>query len=371
MPPRVPPQEDNQMAIDLKAYTATRHRGIKVNKDHSIYLLEYKVGSKRSRRLFKGNSNHGRADNLKAAFFKREEYIAELRNQHPDTQVLSERTVNSYFDTFLIRGKKGVRSDNVNKWLENYYNLHIKPTIGSMKISDVKPVHINTIMDSIASLSLRSQKTSYEIMNPMFARAVSDGAIKVSPVTEDHRVMRSQKTEKRKVTDAVRKYKKVHKAIMKVYYDNPHHRALFLFGFEGRRKTETLLLRWQDIDLDDKTYTIIAEHNKVGEDMNYSMSDELVAALREFADSEGKVFNITWIADATKKIRIESGIKEYTYHWMRNLAVSALSTTGMNLVDLSAILGHTSPDTLRQYLDMQRETSSKKAVKQSRKLLKD
>ncbi len=359
------------MAIDLKAYTTTKHKGIKVNKDHSVYLLEFKIDGKRYRRLFKGNSNHGKADNLKVAFIKREEHIAEVKNQHPDTQVLSDKTVDDYFATFLIRGKNGVRNDNVNKWLENYYKLHIQPRVGSMKVSAVQPVHINTIMDNLVHLSLRSQKTAYEILNPMFRRAVSDGAIKVSPVTQEHKVARSQKSEKRKVTDAVRKYKTVHAAIMKVYAQNPHHRALFLFGFEGRRKTETLLLRWQDIDLQNHTYTIIKEHNKVNEDMKYSMSNELVEALEEFNDTSGNVFNITWIADATKKIRIESKIPEFTFHWMRNLAVSALSTTGMNLVDLSAMLGHTSPDTLRQYLDIQREESSKKAVKQSEELLKN
>ncbi len=363
------PQEDNCMAIDLKAYTATKHKGIKVNKDHTTYLLEFKIDGKRYRRLFKGNSNHGRADNLKAAFITREQHISDIKGQDPTTQETSTRTVDQYFDIFLIRGKKGIRKPNVTKWLDNYYKLHIQPVIGDMKVSSVRQAHINTIYDNIAYLSLRSQKTSYEILKPLFDRAVSDGAIEVSPITEDHKIIRNQRQEKRKVTDAVVKYKKVHKAILKVYAENHHHRALFLFGFEGRRKTETLLLRWEDINLEEKTYTIIAEHNKVNEDMNYSMSDELAATLKEFEDKEGKVFNITWIADATKKIRIKSGIPEFTFHWMRNLAVSALSTTGMNLVDLSAMLGHTSPDTLRQYLDMQREESSKKAVKQSKKLL--
>jgi len=89
--------------------------------------------------------------------------------------------------------------------------------------------------------------------------------------------------------------------IMTVYKDNPHHRALFLFGFSGRRKTETICIKWEDIDFENKTYIIVGANSKTDADMTFTLSDDLIDSLSEFCDIKGQVFNILWISDAVKK----------------------------------------------------------------------
>ena len=60
---------------------------------------------------------------------------------------------------------------------------------------------------------------------------------------------------------------------------------------------------------------------------------------------------------------------EFTFHWMRNLSVSALSAMGVEITHLSGMLGHTDGSTIRKYLSLQREASTTVTNKASAKLL--
>ena len=366
MTPILPPHEDYIMAIIIKDYLKTKHIGIKVHKsDNSKFLLECTISKKRFRRLFTAHSSHGNKDRLKTAYEERETFIATLQAQSNSGANLNA-TVDDYFE---IHKKSRKWSSEVKRGYENYYKKHIQPIIGASKIVDIQPFHISKVMDNLIKYANRTRKMALEILKPLFKRAVSDKLIQITPVTDEHNVTRNQKSEKRLVPDAVNKYKAVYNAIMGIYKDNPHHRALFLFGFSGRRKTETLEIKWEDIDFKNKTYIIIGENSKTGADMTFTLSDDLIDALSEFLDVRGKVFNITWISDAVKKIRIASGVEQFTFHYMRNLCVSALSTQGVEAITLSGLLGHTSTATVKQYLDLQREEASAKALDVSKRIL--
>jgi hypothetical protein len=54
---------------------------------------------------------------------------------------------------------------------------------------------------------------------------------------------------------------------------------------------------------------------------------------------------------------------------MRNLAVSALSSMGVEAIHLSAMLGHIDTNTVKQYLSLQREKSSEHTLEASQRLL--
>jgi len=354
------------MAIVLKEYLKTKHAGIKVHKsDNNKFLLECTVNKKRTRKIFIAHSALGTKDRLKTAYEEREALISTLESQSNSGANLNA-TVDDYFN---IHKKSRKWSEEVRRGYENYYKKHIQPFIGSQKVINIQPYHISRVMDNLVHYANRTRKMALEILKPLFKRAVSDRLILISPVTDEHHVKRNQKAEKRLVPDAVKKYRAVHKAIMTVYKDNPHHRALFLFGFSGRRKTETIRIKWEDIDFKNKTYIIVGENSKTDADMTFTLSDDLIDALSEFRDIKGKVFNISWISDAVKKIRIASGVKEFTFHYMRNLCVSALSTQGVEAITLSGLLGHTSTATVKQYLDLQREEASAKALYVSKKIL--
>ena len=253
--------------------------------------------------------------------------------------------------------------------MDNYYRRYIQDSIGYRKIRDIKSSTLNAFNRTISHLSTRSQKTAYEILTPIFALALDDEVITKTPIKKSHRPTRKATEEKRVIVDAVKKYKAIHTAIHQVFANNPHHRALFLFGFYGRRYSEILSIQWQDINFETNTYIIRKEHSKANVDMEFTLPQDVASTLMEFRDSQGSVFHIKKVDKWFKKIREVSGVNEFTFHWMRNLSVSALSAMGVEITHLSAMLGHTDANTVRQYLSLQRQASTEVTNEVSQKLL--
>lgn len=371
------------MAIIATDFTKTKHTGIKVNKDGITFLFDIRVDGKRKRKVWKSNPGHNKADRLKTAYDAHQAFIQEINHQQSITADI-DATINQYWE-ILQETKKDKWSAH---WMLNntmFYNKYIKDTLGTKRIRDIKPSMLTQFNKTISHLSPRTQKTAYELLNPIFSIAIEDEIIDRSPVKQTHIPKRKQLEEKKIVTDAVSKYKAVHKAIHQVFGSDEvitfedrttlqcnidsHYRAMFLLGFYGRRKTEVLDLQWSDINFTNDTYTVRAESSKVNVDMTFQLPQDVKDALLQFTDTTGNIFNVRHIERHYKKIRRITGITEFTFHWMRNLSVSALSSMGVEITHLSAMLGHTDSGTIRKYLSLQREASTAVTNEASQKLL--
>jgi integrase len=184
--------------------------------------------------------------------------------------------------------------------------------------------------------------------------AVDNGAIKKVPPIDLPKM--KQKT-KKIVVNAKEKLATLFTTINELYDDNPFYRALFLFVLYGRRWNEVRTLQWADIDFENKTYTIKAQNNKIGEDQTYELSYHMIVALEEILDThKGLVFKspITGkeLYSPKKqllKIKELSNIPELTMHYFRHILVSAMGEMGMANTILSASLGHTNLQTVNDY----------------------
>lgn len=351
------------MAIDKKSYTNTKHTGIKVHKDGIRYWFDFTLEGKRYSRLWKSNINHTKVDKLKSAYNQLETIKAEILHAKGITADISA-TVNDYFDNVKTKWK----GETLKKY-EFYHEKYIRHGIGKLKVKDVKPAHFTSFNKTIAHLAPSTRKRAYEILQPLFRLATEDEIIVRTPIKTVHIPVRNQLSEKKVVTDAVRKFKTLHRTIQELFADNPHHRAIFLFGFYGRRLNEVLSLSWNDIDLVNNQYTVRGKNSKINTDMTFSLATDVKDALLEFTDTEGRIFNISEVQHYYKTIREHSCIEEFTFHWMRNLSVSALSSKGAELTHLTAMLGHTDSSTLKKYLSLQREASTAVTNDLSAKLL--
>ena len=368
---------------DKKTFTKTKYQNIKIHKDGIQFWFDFEMDKKRYRRLWKANKNHTKADRLRQAQIQFEAFKTEIEHKNNITADI-DATVDTYWN-ILQDMKKDKWSDH---WMLNntkFYDKYIRDTLGAKRIREIKPAMLTKFNSSISHLAPRTQKTAYELLNPIFALAVEDEIIDRSPVKQNHIPKRKQLEEKKIVTDATAKYRAVHGAIHQVFgtdqvitFDDgttlqcnidPHYRALFLFGFYGRRKTEVLDLQWGDIDFVNNTYTVRAENSKVNVDMVFQLPRDVIEALLEFQDHKDNIFNVRHIERHYKKIRKITGIETFTFHWMRNLAVSALASRGVEITHLSAMLGHTDSGTIRKYLSLQREASTKVTNEASQKLL--
>ncbi len=368
------------MAINLSDYKTTKHHGIKLHKNGTTFLFDIRVNGKRYRKTFEANTNHTKADRLKSAYIASEQF----RNDklHADTIVADmDATVGDYW--IKLKELKNWKSD-IEKGYNYYYDKHLRE-LDKLKIKNVKPSHFTNLNISLKYLAPRTQKTAYEILRPLFNLAVEDEIISRNPIKKSHIPVRKGMEEKKIITDAETKYRAVYKAINDLFgaeqvieikkgtkvicHSNPHHKAIFLFGFHGRRIQEVLSLKWSDINFNTNTYIIRGENSKVNTDMTFDLPVDVRDALLEFQSSSGKVFNVKLVERYYSKIRLLTGIEEFTYHWMRNLSVSALSSMGIDLTHLTAMLGHTDSSTLKKYLSLQREVSTAVTNAASTKLL--
>lgn len=361
------------MAILLSDYVPTKHKGLFIHKtDDTKFLFNFRINGKATRKVFHANPAHTKADRLKTAYMKLEE-LKGVKNRVESSGANLNATVDEYFDRLQTMTE---RSEETQKAYERYYNKYIKPTIGKMKIVNVAPTHISTITALTKHLSNSSRQKAIAILDPIFKLAIDEELIQFSPIKKIHKVKRKQLEEKKVVNDAETKYRKVYKAINEVFADNHKIRALFLFGFHGRRKTETLQLKWSDIDFKNNRYTIRGTNSKIKTDMSFKLPSDVKSALMEcehfseyiFASNRDPSRPISEIREHVAKIRAVT-YPEYNFHWMRNLSVSALASMGVDSIDLSAMLGHTDTATVKQYLSLQRENSSARMLEVSERLL--
>jgi integrase len=358
------------MAISTTDYIATVHNGLfKHTADKTKFLFDFYIGKKRFRKTWTGLPSHTDKDRIKQAYIAMEEFII-YKTQEINLTVSADSTISSYYDT-LAADKKSSNSWNSERLYRNklFFDKYIRDGLGTKKIRDVIPADFTRFNSTLDHLSQRSKKVAYELLIPVFNLAIEDDLIKVSPIKKSHIPKRNQLSEKRIVTDAVTKYRAVHKAIMDVFADNHHHRALFLFGFHGRRLNEVVTMKWEDIDLINGSYVVRGENSKVDTDMQFTLPLDVSEALSHFSDTNGDVFNIKRVETLYQKIRDTSGVEEFSFHWMRNLSVSALSSMGVEATHLSAMLGHTDAGTLRKYLSLQRKQSTSATLEASHMLL--
>ena len=382
-------KEDTYMKPD--EFKAIKSRGKPVSnlKQHkkipAKFLVDFRHNGKRYRQTIRVLNDGSNPNMIQKAIVQRDE-IMTSKNDDVNSTVANMR-LDQYFDRYIT-----ARSIS-NKWSDKYladtkraYKLYVKDKLGKKKITAIRATHITNVMDGVAHLSLRSQKLVIDLLKPLFKKAIQDDCIIIrSPIQSSHMVTRNASEEKKIVTNAEQKYKLVHQSIHQLFGStdkivindkktiqcsmDPRNRALLLFGFYGRRKMETLKLKWSDVDLDSGIYAVRAENSKVGTTMTFQLPSDLITTLRELQKLSNKSIYIfesiikrgshqTQVNLPVMKLRQVTGIKDLTYHWLRNLAVSALSAKGVEAIHLSSMLGHTDINTVNKYLSLQREASS-------------
>lgn len=369
------------MAIDYtkykEVYKNKRILPFKRNESNkSKFLFRVDVNKKPYRKVFTAIMDTP-SNMIDQAIREYDKFIEEKKNQR-GCKVSVSINMQDFFDIWFDQKKAGWGTWHI-KNIKGSYNNYIKPEIAEKKVKDVLESDITRILDRAADKSRRTRKGITEVLTPLFAQAIEERLVSVSPVKQKHKVKRKAREEKRVVLNAEGKYLKIYKTINKRFEFNPKLRALFLMGFYGRRVTEVLKMQWSDISLEAKQYQIRGEDNKVNTDMIFQLPDEVAEAFKEMlpdADCEYVFSSNIKQGDRIKDvschyqgIRDDSGIEEFTFHWMRNLSTSALSSMGVEEVHLSALLGHTDTSTVRQYLTLQRQASSQHAMDKAKDFL--
>jgi integrase len=168
-------------------------------------------------------------------------------------------------------------ADYATKWLNQHArpNLRMKTVaeyekripriceaIGHIKLRDLKASHLNTFYANLGepgmnlktggTLSPETIRTYHRIISSILGYAVTEEVIDFNPASK-------VKLPKTKKTEAAYLDEKDARRVMELLHDEPiKYRAALTFDLlSGLRRGEVLGLRWQDVDFDDETITVV------------------------------------------------------------------------------------------------------------------
>ena len=174
------------------------------------------------------------------------EKLAELKVslQRGEKTVGGNSTVDRWFREWVDVYKKpsGMTAKSLGN-IESKYRLYLKPTIGSMRLKDVREVHLQKILNSQEGMSYGHVSAIYSLMQNLFRKARMTRMIVFDP-SEGIELPYSVKRTRRSITDEERK------ALLKTAETHRGGLLALLSLYAGLRPGESMALQWKDIDFE-------------------------------------------------------------------------------------------------------------------------
>ena len=153
-------------------------------------------------------------------------------------------TVNDWFKQWVETYKepKALTDKSLGMYREKY-DHYIRPRIGSMKMRDVKDIHLQRILNESAGMSFSHVQKLRMVMQQMFKRARQSRLIVYDPA-ELLELPRNSKGARRSVTEEERA------AILAVAETSRSGLYILTLLYTGMRPGEAAALKWGDVDFD-------------------------------------------------------------------------------------------------------------------------
>lgn len=279
-------------------------------------------------------------------------------------------SLNDIFDVYIEDRSSTLKKKTIKSY-ESFYNTWIRSNIGNRPIKEITVTELQRIVNKILKeRSPRTALTLREVLSTIFKnhRKESNPIDKLKFKTFDnkqHPILTD--------TEIKTLYKKIYS------YDVEPFRSIFVWLSTGRRVNEILTLKWKDINLEDKEFTIRSYNNKSGKNMIYQLDDDLLETLNNLEHREGYLFpaiknqnnkmhNDT-IKRHWKKILCSAGIEKLRIHDLRHIVGLKLVNAGVSLEVIARVLGHTTTRVTERYSKVRTETAGE-ALSQFKDMIK-
>lgn len=336
------------MAINTKDFPNQVKNNLRANSDYTKFYYRFEFEKKTYKGIIDYSSKtwkkQDRIRNAEAELIE----AKKLAEQKIDADSKVDDIVKLYFET--------LPNGSYLKNLSSYYVRKVKSKIGSKKVREILPLHIQKIVNENVKGgdSPRTAKQAIEILSPSFKIARMNRIIDYNPC-DDVKLVRPKT--KKIVVNATERLSIIYKAIIEQYPNDPFYRSFFLLALQGRRKSEVINLRWENISFEYDYYLL--PNTKNDEEQKIFLPPNVKNALEEFRKKSGWVFESPIkkgcrLSDAkkqTEKLKSKLG-SWFTMHYTRNVMVSAMAEQGVDAIYMSGALGHNDPNTITKYLTM-------------------
>ncbi|MFA6867472.1 MAG: site-specific integrase [Clostridia bacterium] len=204
---------------------------------------------KPQRRTFYGHSNIEVAK-------KMDEFKGKISTYN--AKAFKEITFGELMEEWLLTFKKSVVVGRTFEGNIRVFNLHIKPFIGNMKIEEVNPIVIQKLLNQMLEdkYSLNYTKKAKFLINQFFEYCVDNKLCEQNPTLRTR-----VKSKDKKTYDREDMYKAIPPEARILFIEklnnHPFLKAFCMTGmFAGLRAGELLALKWDNIDLKNKTIKV-------------------------------------------------------------------------------------------------------------------
>ncbi len=221
----------------------------------------------------------------------------------------------SYYETQLATDKI---KHSTYKIYKHAFDTYLKP-LHKMKVKEITIRDVQSLINN--ALSNKKAPATISRIKPT-----------VKPLLEHYDVILNWKKLVEPKVDNERKYKKSKEETKQIInkllnYNHPQIRAIFHFSLTGRRISEILALRYENINWNTNTYLIPKENVKTRKDIEFKLTPPLTEAInsRGKIKKEGLVFSLTskWVLVHFKRCMASLEIYDLHLHDLRSLVAYA------------------------------------------------
>lgn len=348
------------MAIDPKQYENKVKPNLWADKKYEVFYYNFTFNQKRYRGLIDVSDKVGWGKKDRCTYAESE--LSKIKRKRFDDITDDRLSMNEMMDKHLRYHKDGRWKDAKKQFYD--YNVRNTP-LGRMAIKNVRTVHIQEVMNTLKERNLkqRSIDRAIEVLRPLFKQAIDNRIIDYDPTTP----LKIKKVKTKKiVVNASQELKKIKEAIDNEFFHDPFWKAYFYFALQGRRRTEIMTIRWEDVSFDHNYYVL--RDTKSGEEQKIFLPERIKALLEQFKGIGDYVFtsgytgkHIVSLQHHIDKLKLRLSNPAFCLHYLRNVIVSAMAEEGIESIYLSGALGHNDPNTIKKYLTMNYLRSSEKA----------
>ena len=271
--------------------------------------------------------------------------------------LLRGKSLKSYKTTFLYTFKKihNIKfSDITNKDITNLINDLKKQKIKDGSIV-LKGIHLKVLF--------RKNRNLNNLVN------LDDIELPKNGTKRDYRLSLD---DTKRIIQGLREYSKTTLKDGTVFYKKEELKNIFAFSLNGRRISEILNLRFEDINIDTRTFIIKSENAKGKKQLDFYIDDYLLEAIKSQAilrnvdlnsNSNKKVFKTSSINTPLvnfQKMLNDMNLPKLRLHDIRHLLATTLVQNGTPIQHISRMLGHSSiAITEARYATTNREQANK------------
>jgi integrase len=250
-----------------------------------------------------------------------------------------ERTFGAIADSFLERHAKEKRSyDEVKRIIEKY----VRPRWSTRAIDGISKPDIVDLLDDVKDNHGPVQaRQVHAVIRKLFNWCLDRGVIGASPCV---RIPSPGEAVARDRVLSDYELAAVWRAIGT--FKDPHAGLFKLLILLGQRRTETAIMRWADVDLERRLWTLPAETVKTGNVHVVPLPEAATEIINAQTRLGAYVFTFTGTDPITgfsvpkKLVDERSGVTGWTWHDLRRCLASGLARLGVGVHIIEMILNH-------------------------------